>query len=120
MFRIFWYQLYIRLHRDCGRLLYHIWFENAQNGYTALIWAARDGKPDCVRLLLDAGVNKDAKDKVSGDRLRSGRITVCARVCVFGVDNFVDFLFQFDVHAMVLGALWHILVHTTRRKNSRR
>jgi ankyrin repeat protein len=36
----------------------------AQGGYTALIWAAIIGHEDCVRLLLDAGANKEAKNKV--------------------------------------------------------
>ena len=35
-----------------------------QNGYTALMWAADTGKASCVRLLLDAGANKELKDNV--------------------------------------------------------
>jgi hypothetical protein len=35
-----------------------------QNGYTALMWAADKGQASCVRLLLDAGANKDLKDNV--------------------------------------------------------
>ncbi len=37
---------------------------SAQIGSTALIFAAHNGRADCVRLLLDAGADKDAKDKV--------------------------------------------------------
>jgi hypothetical protein len=36
----------------------------AQNGWTALICAATNGHADCVRLLLDAGADKEAKDSV--------------------------------------------------------
>ncbi len=36
----------------------------AQSGYTALIRAAENGHVDCARLMLDAGVDKNAKDKV--------------------------------------------------------
>lgn len=44
----------------------------AQDGCTALISAAGDGHIECVRLLIEAGANKEAKDKV--------RVT---RVCQF-------------------------------------
>ena len=37
---------------------------HAQNGKTALIQAALTGKADCVRILLDAGADKEAKDTV--------------------------------------------------------
>jgi hypothetical protein len=36
----------------------------AQEGFTALIAAAREGHSDCVRVLLDAGADKNATDKV--------------------------------------------------------
>ncbi len=36
----------------------------AQDGWTALIWAAEKGHADCARLLLDSGADKEAKDKV--------------------------------------------------------
>ena len=36
-----------------------------QNGWTALIWGARNGKTDCVRLLVDAKAQLEAKTKVS-------------------------------------------------------
>ena len=35
-----------------------------QNGFTALILAAASGHVDCVRLLIDAGADKDAMDDV--------------------------------------------------------
>jgi hypothetical protein len=34
---------------------------NAQNGLTALLLAAQKGHADCVRLLLDAGADANAK-----------------------------------------------------------
>ncbi len=37
---------------------------NLQFGYTALIWAAQKGHTDCVRLLIDTGANKEAKESV--------------------------------------------------------
>jgi ankyrin repeat protein len=38
----------------------------AQSGRTALIWAAGQGRTTCVRLLLDAGADKNAQDQVRG------------------------------------------------------
>jgi ankyrin repeat protein len=35
-----------------------------QDGETALIWAAQNGRADCVRMLLQSGADKDAQDKV--------------------------------------------------------
>jgi hypothetical protein len=37
---------------------------HSQNGYTALMWAAWNGHADCAQLLLDAGVDKEAKCNV--------------------------------------------------------
>ena len=36
----------------------------AQDGCTALICSGSNGRADCVRLLLDAGADKEAKDRV--------------------------------------------------------
>ncbi len=38
--------------------------EHAQDEMTALLWAAMEGHADCVRLLLDAGADKDTKNNV--------------------------------------------------------
>jgi hypothetical protein len=38
----------------------------AQDGWTALILAAEYDHADCVRLLLDAGADKNAKTRVRG------------------------------------------------------
>ena len=35
-----------------------------QDGWTALIWACRNGHLEVVKVLLDQGAEKDAKDKV--------------------------------------------------------
>ena len=43
---------------------------------TALICAARDGKADTIKLLLEAGASVEAKDNVSK------RISICTCVCV--------------------------------------
>ena len=37
---------------------------DTQDGSTALIRAAEYGRTDCVRLLVDGGADKDAKDIV--------------------------------------------------------
>ncbi len=47
-----------------------------QNGYTALIEAAHKGHADCVRLLIDAGADKDAKDEVRVGRCLAGGASV--------------------------------------------
>jgi hypothetical protein len=39
-----------------------------QNGETALLHATIFGHADCVRLLIDAGADKDAKDMVRAGR----------------------------------------------------
>ena len=43
---------------------------------TALMWAARNGNADAVRVLLVAGASIEAKDNVSK------RISICTCVCV--------------------------------------
>ena len=48
---------------DCERLVLAT-HSNMQRGNTALIISARDGRADCVRLLLDGGADKDAKNNV--------------------------------------------------------
>ena len=56
----------------CGRLLIfldflwvsHFHFSFIQTGRTALLAAAEAGHTDCVRLLLEAGADTEAKDKV--------------------------------------------------------
>ncbi len=35
-----------------------------QAGWTALLWAAENGRMDCARLLLDAGADKHATSNV--------------------------------------------------------
>ena len=37
---------------------------DSQEGWTALIEAATEGHVECVRLLIEAGTNKEAKDHV--------------------------------------------------------
>ena len=62
----------MRLHvRACiggsaERLNCHTWahLSRAQDGQTALIWAARHGQVDCAELLLNAGADTNAKDNV--------------------------------------------------------
>jgi ankyrin repeat protein len=52
---------------------------SAQYGWTALIWAARYGYAECVRLLLDAGADKNAKTDVRASR--SGPL--CFYACLY-------------------------------------
>ncbi len=63
----------------------HLWHltKHAQTGYTALIYAAIEGRAECVRLLLDAGADKEAADEVRASRsavCASGRACVCLAV----------------------------------------
>ena len=64
---------------------------------TALIWAAKGGLADLVRLFLDAGVDKNAKDDV--------RLGATGLVWVFGVVMMVNtcellrFFVQFCVYS---------------------
>jgi hypothetical protein len=44
-----------------------------QGGWTALIWAAWNGRADCVRLLIDAGADMETKNHV---RRRLSRLLV--------------------------------------------
>jgi hypothetical protein len=37
---------------------------DSQIGRTVLMYAVQQGRADCARLLIDAGVDKDAKDEV--------------------------------------------------------
>ena len=60
----------------------------AQNGSTALIDAARNGHADSVRLLLDAGANKDATDKVCIDCCFSHAFTRGYMTCLMYVSMF--------------------------------
>jgi hypothetical protein len=49
-----------RVHR------YFFWHSRVQNGSMALIFDAENNRTDCVRLLLDAGADKDFKSDVRG------------------------------------------------------
>ncbi len=55
-----------------------------QNGETALMLAVRNGSLDCVRLLLDAGVDKDTKCNV---RLGSLPGYSCINMCRLDLVN---------------------------------
>ncbi len=57
----------------CGRRL----MAAAQDGYTALIWAARNGHADCARLLLHAGADKNAKNNVRARARWVGPVGCC-------------------------------------------
>jgi ankyrin repeat protein len=51
----------------------------AQLGYTVLILTAAHGHADCMRLLLEAGADKDARDAVCCSRNIVGTIFFCIR-----------------------------------------
>ena len=63
----------------------------AQNGSTTLILAADNGHTGFVRLLLDAGADKDAKNNVRGQ----SAVSAVARVCVLRKGLFL-FLFEIE------------------------
>ena len=47
----------------------------AQNGWTVVIWAVKENKPEALMILLEAGAPKDAPDTV-----RAGSL-VCSLAC---------------------------------------
>ncbi len=51
----------------------------SQDGYTALIWAAQCGHTDCVRLLVEAGADKQAMTTV---RALSRHMFLCVPYCL--------------------------------------
>ena len=55
-----WFEIYALL-LWWRRLIHHT---TAQFGHTALIWSAVNNHIDCVHLLLEGGVTKEAKDNV--------------------------------------------------------
>jgi hypothetical protein len=61
---------------------------DSQKGWTALIWAAWHGHADCVRLLIDAGADKEAKTSV-----RHWSVVMLWRLLVF-FSVFIILLFQ--------------------------
>ncbi len=68
------------------------WAAHAQYGRTALIWAAAKGHADCVRLLLDAGADKEAKCKVRASAV--ARVGIASR-CLVGFLIFLHSYFSF-------------------------
>ena len=54
---------------------------HAQDGETALICAASQGHAKCALLLLDAGADKNAKDKVRMPVRDCGWARVCFGFC---------------------------------------
>jgi hypothetical protein len=58
---------------------------NAQDGCTALISAAGEGHIECVRLLIEAGANKEAKDKVRVNRVF--HFAIICRVAIFRLQD---------------------------------
>ncbi len=76
--------------RDCHDLLCEFWgdgcckfcYKLAQNGWTALVYAGFRGRADCMRLLLDAGADKETKDAVRGCIAAFSSVCVCMCVCV--------------------------------------
>ena len=50
-----------------------------QNGYSALMMSARDGRTEVVSLLLEAGANTDLQNKVKLCTRRCGFGTLCTK-----------------------------------------
>jgi hypothetical protein len=63
---------------DGGMLTRTCTHEHVQDGRTALILAAAFGHADCVRVLLDAGADKNVKSNV---RVRAFACAVWSRAC---------------------------------------
>ena len=68
-----------RLRRLSGfHILAHL--ARAQNGWTALIWTALNGKADCARLLLDAGADTNATNEA---RASAGVLHAFCKIWIF-------------------------------------
>ena len=58
------------------------WARAPQKGITSLMFAAINGHAPVVKLLLDAGADKNAKDKVREMRVRGCLRRVCFMLAV--------------------------------------
>ena len=68
----------------------------AQDKYSALIYASWNGRTECVRLLLDAGADKEAKDEVRASR---SSVPALGRLCDCNeVDEKCNFDGKNDMH----------------------
>ncbi len=63
----------------------HIWRRAQLGGRTALMCAAENGHADCVRLMLDAGADKNAVDEVRA----SAACLACGPCCAGDGDGLV-------------------------------
>ena len=81
----------LRRRHTCGGTLAH-----AQDGRTALLWAASEGHLDCARLLLNAGADKDIVNNVRGRSEASNDVLFCLRpVCQSQVRMLGNVIFFF-------------------------
>ena len=68
--------------------LHHICL--SQGGWTALIYAAANGRADSARLLIDAGADKNTKDRVRDVwHVDFPRFRICARAVFFTCQNLI-------------------------------
>jgi hypothetical protein len=137
--------MYMRLHSMVIWHVWHNWSAPLQKAFTALILAAQKGHADCVRLLTEAGADKNAKDKqdcltalhcaVQLDKADCVRVLLEAgadkdvkcKVRGDGVGRTCEFrllyLWQFDISPFAfdgLSAWCGTFCSYTLRKNSRR
>ena len=75
----------------------HLAHNRAQNESTALILAAEKGRVDCVRLLLEAGADKNAQDRVRASRVGCFACGGSGRVIAFARKNVIYIFFLFSV-----------------------
>ena len=78
---------------------------DSQNGLMGLIWAANKGHADCVRLLIDAGADKEAKSEVSARSLH-----------IFHLCLLLYFL-RFDLCPLSLCSISFLLIFTIKIYN---
>ena len=71
-----------------------------QHGFTALIWAAERGRAECVRLLIDAGTDKEAKTHVRAGRCFAWRLLVIFLFII--IDSSCQSLFSFQIFFYLL------------------
>ena len=73
---------------------------DSQDEFTALIQAAGNGRAECARLLIDAGADKEARDRVRVGRCFAGML-FCFNFQFTDVSLFALFYFSIYLAAFI-------------------